>query len=156
SYTLPVDVDLLAVSPHTHYLGKQLEGYALLPNGTKKWLLFIKQWDFNWQGDYHYVKPIFLRKGTTLVMRFSYDNSADNVRNPNQPPKRVKYGLQTTDEMGELFLQVVPRVPAEYRTLGQDFYQHLIQNTIRYNEHAVKEDPNDAEAHTRAGRAEAF
>ena len=45
---------------------------------------------------------------------------------------------------------MVPRVPAEYRTLGQDFYHHLIENTIRYNEHAAKENPNDAEAHTKA------
>ena len=156
SYTLPVDVDLLAVSPHTHYLGKQLEGYALLPDGAKKWLLLIKQWDFNWQGDYHYVKPIFLQKGTTLVMRFSYDNSADNVRNPNQPPKRVKYGLQTTDEMGELFLQVLPKNAQDRKILADDFSRKLAKYTIGYNEYLLRTNPNDAVARTKVGRALVF
>ena len=36
---LPVDVDVLGVYPHAHYLGKRLEGYAILPNGEKRWLI---------------------------------------------------------------------------------------------------------------------
>ena len=108
-YVLPVDVSLLRILPHTHYLGKELQGYAILPDGTKQWLIRIKNWDFNWQGDYRYAEPVFLPKGTTLVMHFTYDNSADNIHNPSQPPKRVRYGLQTTDEMGELWFQALPR-----------------------------------------------
>ncbi len=155
-YVLPTDVDLMGISPHAHYLGKRLEGYALFADGRRQDLILIKDWDFNWQGDYRYVRPVFLPKGTTLAMRFTYDNSAENIRNPNQPPKRVRYGLQTTDEMGELWFQVLPRLPAERNVLGRDFYGHLVQRTIEYNEHMVKENPNDAEAHTRAGRARAF
>jgi Flp pilus assembly protein TadD len=89
-------------------------------------------------------------------MHFTYDNSADNPRNPNQPPKRVRYGLQTSDEMGELWFQVLPREPRERNTLGQDFYKHLAQRTLDYNEHVLKENPKDAEAHTRAGRARLY
>jgi hypothetical protein len=155
-YTLPIDVDLIGISPHAHYLGKRLEGTARFPDGTRTDLILIPDWDFNWQGDYRYAKPIFLPKGTTLTMRFTYDNSAENPRNPNQPPKRVKYGLQTTDEMGELWFQVLPHNPRERAALGQDFYKHLAQRTIDYNEHVLKENPNDAEAHTRAGRARLF
>src|SRR6185436_1630629 len=107
------DVDLFNISPHAHYLARRMEGYAVFPDGTRKNLLLIKEWDFNWQGDYRYSKPVFLPKGTALGMHFTYDNSVDNVRNPHQPPKRVKYGLQTTDEMGELWFLVVPRQPAE-------------------------------------------
>lgn len=155
-YTLPVDVEVLEVLPHAHYLAKRMEGSAKLPDGTVRDLLLIKDWDFNWQGDYRYAQPIKLPKGTTLSMRFTYDNSAGNVRNPNQPPKRVRYGLQTTDEMAELWFQVLARGPEDRKTLGMDFSRHLADLTIDYNEFVVKENPNDFEAHTRAGRAQLF
>jgi predicted negative regulator of RcsB-dependent stress response len=156
AYVLPIDVNLVGVSPHAHYLAKRMEGDAVLPDGTKQDLILIKDWDFNWQGDYRYARPIFLPAGTKLAMHFTYDNTAENIRNPNQPPKRVKYGLQTTDEMGELWFQVLPCNPAERAKLGQDFYGHLATTTANYNEHVVKENPEDAEAHTRAGRAEFY
>src|SRR5207302_1669319 len=96
--------------------------YAILPDGSKKWLVLIKNWDFNWQGDYRCREPVFLPKGTTLVMRYAYDNSADNIHNPSQPPRRVRYGLQTTDEMAELGLQLLPRNPEERKILANDFF----------------------------------
>jgi hypothetical protein len=156
SYTLPVDVELIGIKPHAHYLAKRMEGQALFPDGTKKDLILIKDWNFNWQADYLYARPIPLPKGTALKMHFTYDNSEDNVRNPNHPPKRVKYGLETTDEMGELWFQVLACSAADRAALGQDFYKYLAQRTIDYNEHVLKENPNDAEAHTRAGRARLF
>jgi len=153
-YVLPVDVELLGTLPHAHYLAKRMEGYAQLPDGTKRDLLLIKDWDFNWQGDYRYAKAVALPKGTILGMRFTYDNSPENVRNPNQPPKRVRYGLETTDEMAELWFQVLTHSPEERKTLGMDFARHLADLTINYNEFVLKENPNDFEAHTRAGRAQ--
>ena len=102
--SLPVDVQLLGVMPHLHYLGKEVQGFATMPNGARKWLILIKQWDFNWQGEFRYVKPVFLPKGTLVTMRYSYDNSAENLRNPNHPPRRVTFGPQSTDKMGELWL----------------------------------------------------
>ena len=156
SYKLPVAVNLVGVLPHAHYLGKRLEGYAILPDRTKKELILIKDWDFNWQGDYRYASPILLPKGSSLVMRWTYDNSAENVRNPNRPPKRVKYGPQTTDEMAELWFQVLPVNPAERTLFERDFYGHLGRLTIEYNESLLEQNPNDAEAHTKAGRAELY
>jgi Tetratricopeptide repeat len=156
NYKLPIDVQLIGISPHAHYLGKRLEGRAVLPNGVEQELLTIPNWDFNWQGDYRYATPLVLPKGTTLKMHFTYDNSTNNARNPNSPPKRVKYGLQTTDEMGELWFQVLPANASERAVLGRDFYKHLAQRTIEYNEHVLVENPKDAEAHTRAGRARYF
>src|SRR5262249_52453574 len=138
-YVLPIDVEVLEVLPHAHYLAKRMEGYAQLPDGTIQDLLLIKDWDFNWQGDYRYAKPVKLPKGTTLAMRFTYDNSTGNVRNPNQPPKRVRYGLQTTDEMAELWFQLLARGPEERKTLGMDFARHLADLTIEYNEFVLKE-----------------
>jgi hypothetical protein len=146
-YVLPVDVHLLRILPHTHYLGKELQGYAILPDGAKKWLLLIKNWDFNWQGDYRYAESVFLPKGTTLVMHFSYDNSADNVRNPHQPPKRVRFGLQSTDEMGELGLQLLPRNAADREILARDFFVKFTKDAVEENQSLVRIDPKNAEAH---------
>ena len=80
SYVLPVDVQVLGLYPHAHYLGRQMEVRAQLPDGTERWLIYIKDWDFNWQDDYLYPEPISLPRGSRLLMRYSYDNSADNVR----------------------------------------------------------------------------
>jgi len=109
---LPVAVDLLGIYPHAHYLGKDVQGVATLPDGRRQWLIHVKDWDLNWQAVYRYAKPIPLPKGTRLQMRWSYDNSADNARNPNAPPARVVAGNRAEDEMGHLWLQVLPRSDA--------------------------------------------
>lgn len=106
--TLPLDVKVRAVYPHAHYLGKDLRGYAILPDGRKKWLLWIPDWNPEWTAVFRYVKPLFLPKGSVVHMRFVYDNSSDNPRNPNNPPKRVVGGDQATNDMAEFWLQVVP------------------------------------------------
>jgi Flp pilus assembly protein TadD len=108
-FRLPRDVDVLAVYPHAHYLGHVIEGYATLPNGQRKWLIRIPNWDPNWQAVYHYRQPIFLPKGTVISMRYHYDNSSANPHNPNVPPRRVMGGNQSTDEMAHFWLQVLPR-----------------------------------------------
>lgn len=105
---LPVDVKVLGVYPHAHYLGKDLQGYAILPGGQKKWLLWIRNWDIDRQSVYSYKHPVFLPKGTVLHMRYTYDNSASNIHNPNSPPIRVRAGNRSVDEMGHLWLQVLP------------------------------------------------
>jgi Flp pilus assembly protein TadD len=107
--TLPVAADALAIYPHAHYLGKQIEAWATLPDGSRRWLLKIGDWDINWQAVYTYRKPVTLPKGTTIAMRISYDNSEQNPRNLNNPPKRVRAGPRSEDEMGHLWLQLLPK-----------------------------------------------
>jgi len=153
SYVLPVDVDVLRVSPHAHYIAKEMQGYAILPDGTKRWLLLIKDWDFNWQGDYRYAQPVFLPKGTKVAMHFTYDNSTNNMRNPNRPPKRIHYGLQSTDEMAELFYQVLPRNAEDLAVLRKDYFAKLTLQAVDYNEEVLRERPDDARAHAKLGQA---
>lgn len=107
SYTLPVDVLAYSVGAHAHYVGKEMQETATLPDGTKKPLVWIPDWDFAWQDRYNYKAPVALPKGTRIEVRLRYDNSAENPRNPNTPPKRVQWGEQSTDEMGAVTLQVV-------------------------------------------------
>jgi hypothetical protein len=83
---LPVDVEVQAVQPHAHYRARQISGTATLPDGTTKPLIQIEDWDFRWQQVYRYVKPFWLPRGTTLSMRYTFDNSSANPRNPQQPP----------------------------------------------------------------------
>jgi mono/diheme cytochrome c family protein len=76
--TLPVDVEALGVYPHAHYLGKDMQAWAILPSGQKKWLVWIRDWDIDRQSVYRYREPVQLPKGTVLHMRYLYDNSKAN------------------------------------------------------------------------------
>ena len=153
SYELPIDVQVVAVLPHAHYLGKRLEGLATLPDGITKQLVLIKDWDFNWQSDYRYAEPISLPKGTRLLMRYTYDNSTNNLRNPNHPPVRVKYGLQSRDEMGELWFQLIAGNESELAKLEADYAKRIITDTIVFNQLQLSRDPGNAHAHTQLGKA---
>lgn len=138
---LPVDVDVLAIYPHAHYLGKLLEAYAILPDGMRKWLIRIPSWDLNWQAVYRYREPVYLPRNSVIWMRYQYDNSASNPRNPNAPPKRVRAGNDVTDEMGHLWLQILPRGPGDHR-------MQLQEAVMR---HRLEKDPGDFAAHLNLG-----
>jgi hypothetical protein len=153
SYQLPVDLSFIRVGAHAHYLCKDMQGYAILPNGKKRWLLWIKDWDFKWQGDYAYDTPVEVPKGSKVVMRYTYDNTTNNIRNPNNPPKHIRWGLNSTDEMGELYFQTLPRNQQDYATLGKDYSQYFLDVSIKHFVHLLEIDPNDARAHKRLGRA---
>jgi Flp pilus assembly protein TadD len=110
-----MDINVLAVYPHAHYLAKVMEAYATLPDGTKQWLIRIPEWDLNWQGVFRLRKPLFLPAGTIVSMRYHYDNSPQNPRNPNSPPSRVLGGNTANDEMGHFWLQVLPAAGGDHR-----------------------------------------
>ncbi len=139
--TLPIAVDLLAIYPHAHYLGKDLQALATLPDGSTRTLIHIPQWDLNWQAVYRYANPVSLPKGTTISMRYIYDNSSDNPANPNDPPRRVVAGNRSSDEMAHLWLQVLPR--GRYDATFDP--RMLLQETIA--RHNLEKNPDDFEAH---------
>lgn len=143
-FKLPMDADILAVYPHAHYLGKLLEAWATLPDGSKIWLVRIPEWDSNWQAVYYYREPLSLPKGAVIHLRYHYDNGAANVRNRSKPPRRVRAGNQATDEMGHLWLQILPRGPGDRR-------RELQEAVIR---HRLEKNPNDFEAHMNLGAIE--
>ncbi len=146
-FKLPLDADVLAVYPHAHYLGKLLEAWAILPgdpqkgDGSKTWLIRIPSWDPNWQSVFYYREPVFLPKDSVIHMRYHYDNSAANARNPNHPPKRVRSGNQATDEMGHLWLQILPRGAGDRR-------RELQEAVMR---HRLDKNPSDFVAHMNLG-----
>ncbi|MXX37403.1 MAG: tetratricopeptide repeat protein [Gemmatimonadetes bacterium] len=147
TYRLPVDVEVLTIYPHAHYLGREIRAYAELPDGEREWLIWIEDWDFSWQDDYRFSAPVFLPAGATLVMEYAYDNSAQNPRQPHDPPVRVRYGLHSTDEMGDLTLQILPRRPEDRERLRRDFYRKWLGQEIDGYKKLLEADPQDWDTH---------
>jgi tetratricopeptide (TPR) repeat protein len=147
SYVLPVDVEVLAVQPHAHYRARDVRGMATLPDGTERGLIYIRDWDFRWQHVYRFVTPVALPRGTTIAMRYTYDNSAENARNPQQPPKQVRWGQRSSDEMGDLWLQVLTRDDRDLTTLVRGFQPKMLAEDVIGYETMIRADPADGELH---------
>ena len=147
AYTLPVDVDLLAVQPHAHYRAKEIRGTAQFPDGTSRLVMHIIDWDFRWQHVYRQVTPIRLPKGTRLSMEYTYDNSADNVRNPQLPPARVYWGQRSNDEMGDLWFQLLATNDRDRQLLSEQITTKMTVEDIAGYETMLRVDPKDAELH---------
>jgi hypothetical protein len=130
SFVIPIDVRAFSIGAHAHYLGKQMRLTATFPDGTMKTLLRIDDWDFSWQERYRFAEFVSLPKGTRLDAEISYDNTAANKRNPSQPPVRVSWGEESTDEMGSIGLQVVAATPGELPQLQQAFLAHVRQAAL--------------------------
>jgi len=102
----PFAMKLWLVAPHMHLLGRKMKVEMTPRNGAAQCLIQIDDWDFNWQGSYLYQTPIDVPAGTRLSLTAHYDNSSNNPRNPNSPPKPVSWGEATTDEMCLAFVGV--------------------------------------------------
>lgn len=153
SYVLPADVEVHAIHPHAHYLGKQVRVFALLPDGSRRWLIWIRNWDFYWQGEYRFASPVILPRGSRLVSEYTYDNSVENPRNPSQPPRRVVYGGQSYDEMANTWLQVVPRSPGERSALAADYERKAATRYIAGYLAMLESSPDDPAIHRGLGFA---
>lgn len=117
SSPLPVDVTVFTATPHMHFLGREITATALRPDGKKVPLVGIKDWDFHWHERYQFRTPLRLPKGTVIQVEAYYDNSTDNPKNPNSPPKLVKYGNNLTDEMVSCSLEVVADTRADLKAI---------------------------------------
>jgi Tfp pilus assembly protein PilF len=117
---------------------------AKFPSGTTKTLLHIAEWSFHWQQDYRYAAPIPVPAGTTLTMRYTYDNSDDNAENPHHPPVRVQVGPRSVDEMANLGLQLMPKNRADAVTLIDAFDERDKLVNVAIGEARVRENPGAA------------
>lgn len=130
SLMLPRDVQLAGVTPHAHYLCKDMKVTATLPDGSTKPLIWIKNWDFNWQNAYRYRTPIDLPKGTRIDLVYTYDNSENNPHNPAHPPVRIHWGEETKDEMALVFLTVLLPSQDDLGSLRRDVGQQYVQQFL--------------------------
>jgi hypothetical protein len=161
SFVVPVDVDVQAVQPHAHYRATTVRGDATLPDGTVQPLIAIADWDFRWQHVYRFETPRHFPKGTQLSMRYTYDNSAENPRNPDQPPTRARWGQRSSDEMGDLWIQVLTKDSADLDRLVAEFRPEVLAEDILGYDVEIEKHPQDAPLHDDAallnlelGRAE--
>jgi tetratricopeptide (TPR) repeat protein/mono/diheme cytochrome c family protein len=145
SYVLPVEAQIEALQPHAHYRAREIRGIATLPDGTRKWLIYIKNWDFRWQHVYELLTPLSVPKGTTLSMRYTYDNSAANRNNPQLPPRRVTWGQRSQDEMGDLWIQVLTRSLQDRETLVSSFRPKALTEDTYGDESELARDPDNVQ-----------
>ena len=150
---LPVGVDVLSVYPHAHYLAREMTAVATLPDGRALALLTIKEWDFHWQDEYRYRTPVSLPAGTRIAMRFVDHNSAANQNVRGRPPAPVHDGPRSSDEMGDLWLRLVPGTADDYLTLARAYRAHEAAKNIKAGEALVARDPADARARHALGLA---
>lgn len=117
-FRVPVEMNVVGIFPHMHLIGRDMKVVAYPPEGEPFSLIWINDWDFNWQAYYQYAEPLKLPAGTRVTMDGVHDNSAENFRNPNNPPARVKHGEQTADEMSAVLIQLVPARESELEQMN--------------------------------------
>jgi mono/diheme cytochrome c family protein len=93
-------MQLIAIHPHMHMLGREMKVWARMKDESITPLIHIADWDFNWQGFYWFRTPVTLPVASWIELTAAWDNSAENPRNPNKPPRDVSWGERTVDEMG--------------------------------------------------------
>lgn len=150
-YVLPVAATVTGIAPHAHFRGKDVQVWAALPDGSKVWLLRIRDWDFNWQNRYTYAEPFAFPQGTALCMQLTYDNSAENPRNPTVPPERVLLGRRSRDEMGEVVINLLLDSERDAALQQRDFERTTAAKRIEQLEFLARCDPTDAEPHFMLG-----
>lgn len=112
-----MDTIIHGVLPHAHLLGRQTRAVAILPDGQVKPLIWIEDWDFNWQSGYQYAQPLQLPAGTRIEFEVVFDNSTRNPQNPHMRPRWVHWGEESTDEMAVCFFDVSTPDDADLDTL---------------------------------------
>ena len=80
---------IIAIHPHMHLLGREMKVWAKASDDSVTPLIYINDWDFNWQGFYFYRMPVALPVGSWIELTAAWDNSATNPRNPNKPPRTL-------------------------------------------------------------------
>ena len=132
-YTLPVNTTVYGVAPHMHLLGRTMRAWAELPDGKRVELVNVRAWDFNWQDEYLYRKPVPLPKGAVVKMTSTHDNSTSNPANPNSPPKNIKWGEGTADEMSLcIFESACDSLPDLFRLVADNATHNKVLE--RFNE----------------------
>ena len=149
-YRLPVAATLLAVQPHAHYRAREVNASVQLPDGSSRQLLHIPRWDFDWQDQYRYAQPIALPAGSLLRMSFRYDNSAGNPRNPEFPPRRVRWGQNSADEMGDVWFQLVAADAEQRARLVEDSGRKVLAEDAVGFETLLEAEPNNPRLHEAA------
>jgi len=142
SYILPVDAEIRAIQPHAHYRARRVSAWAAIPGGGRRPLIVINNWDFSWQDQYRYNTPFWVPAGTKLEMEYEFDNSEANPRNPTHPPGRVGWGWRSSDEMADVWIQVMTRSEEDRVRLAADAGRKMAAEDVIGCETLVAREPD--------------
>jgi len=109
SFTIPIFLDAkgITIAPHMHLLGRKINVDLIAADRkTTTPMIYIDDWDFNWQGFYNWTDAVDMPAGSTVKLTCTYDNTANNPKNPSNPLKLVDWGEGTEDEMCVAFVGV--------------------------------------------------
>ena len=130
---VPTNRTITGVMPHMHLLGKSIKSFAVSPVGDTIHLVDIPEWDFHWQGFYTFQKPVLIPAGSELFGEATYDNTSNNIHNPNSPPRDVRQGEGTDDEMMLIYFNLASYLPGD---------TSIIVDTSSHFAHKNNCDPN--------------
>ncbi|MDA7884912.1 hypothetical protein N9B23_00915 [bacterium] len=133
SFTLPVGVNAIRTSGHAHYLATEMSLVATLPDGKTINLFQVDDWDLDWQDTYQFASPITLPAGTLFESKIVYDNSSANPSNPSSPPRRVTWGRESNDEMGNVTIQMVAQNASDQATLNKALQRKTRESMMASN-----------------------
>ncbi len=145
SLVLPVDVLALSIYPHMHTIGESVRLWQTPPDGVRSLIFAIDDWDFAWQDQYRFSTPLQLAAGTLLEMELVWDNAA-------AADGSVRWGPRSEDEMGDVWLQVVPASVADARRLVAEIESRDLEAQERGYRRRLTDDPRDWEASNRLGQ----
>lgn len=131
---VPTNRTITGVMPHMHLLGKSIKSFAVSPGGDTIHLVDIPEWDFHWQGFYTFQKPVLIPAGSELFGEATYDNTSNNIHNPNSPPRDVRQGEGTDDEMMLIYFNLASYLPGD---------TSIIVDTSSHFAHKNNCDPNE-------------
>lgn len=135
--TVPEDVSMVGIAPHSHLLGRRWEVFAVTPSMDTINLIRIPEWDFNWQGAYYFKKLIKIPKNSVVHAYAQYDNTTENINNPHNPPQRITWGEKTSDEMFYLPLIYLSYQPGDENIEFEDLAT-AVQDPSRF--YSVKDE----------------
>jgi tetratricopeptide (TPR) repeat protein len=151
SFVLPVDVALRVVQPHAHFRAREVDAWAALPDGSRQPLLRIADWDARWQDRYRYRAPVGLPAGTRIVAAYVFDNSAANPRNPVQPPALAEWGWRTSDEMGDVWFQMLSASDGDRARLNHEARRKMLNEDALGCEVLLRREPDHVPLRNDAG-----
>jgi tetratricopeptide (TPR) repeat protein len=142
AFRMPTGAEVVAIQPHAHFRAREVNAWATLPDGSRRPLLRITDWDFAWQDQYRLVDPMWLPAGSELAMTYTFDNSAENPRNPDHPPARVNWGWRSSDEMADVWIQLLTPTAADRDVLDKAARLKMLQEDAVGSEVLVARNPD--------------
>jgi tetratricopeptide (TPR) repeat protein len=142
SFTLPAAARIVAVQAHAHYRARDVVAVATLPDRSRRVLLHVSDWDFRWQDRYRLADPIPLPAGSVLEATYTFDNSVRNARNPTRPPERASWGWRSSDEMGDVWFQMLTSRDSDRRMLVEQARRKMTEEDAIGSEVLIAREPN--------------